>query len=215
MPILAAMGVNSFKISGRGLGHTGGTVDKLESIKGLDIELDIDKAIEQTNTIGLSVTGQTPNLTPADKAIYALRDVSGTVASIPLIAASIMSKKIASGSKYILIDLKVGSGAFMKNIDEAKELGKVMKEIGESFGRKVFILFSRMEQPLGQYIGNGCEVYEAVKLVENRLDNDFTQLVKKIASEIYSEAKSVSIEEASNKFDEVIKNGEAKSKFVE
>ncbi|XP_076037874.1 pyrimidine-nucleoside phosphorylase-like [Oratosquilla oratoria] len=149
LPVLGAMGLKVFKISGRGLGFTGGTIDKLESLDGFKAELSLEQVNNMVNDIGISVTGQTPDLTPADGRIYALRDITGTVDSKHLIAASIISKKIASGAKNILIDLKIGTGAFVDNLEDANELARLMKLIATSFNRNLFVLFSSMNQPLG------------------------------------------------------------------
>lgn len=216
LPIIMAMDLNILKMSGRGLGFTGGTIDKFESLSGFNTELSIEAAKKQTNKIGGAITGQTPNLTPADGAIYALRDVTNTVDSKPLIAASIMSKKIATGAKYILIDLKVGSGAFVKNLDEAKELGEMMKLIGKAHKREVFILMTSMDRPLGNSIGNAVEIKEAVGFLKNfSKDQDTYDLIKKIATELYKKAKSTTNEVACELFDKVINNGKAFNKLKE
>ncbi len=213
LPILGALGLKVFKMSGRGLGFTGGTIDKLESIKGFRTELSIDEVNQMVDEIGISITGQTPKLTPADGKLYALRDVTATVDSFPLIAASIISKKIASGAKNILIDLKVGTGAFVESIEEANELGRLMKVIANSFGRNIFVLFSSMDQPLGWTAGNKIEVIEARDFLKgNNVSNDFSELIKKIATELYSQVKSVSIEEAITKYEEVLSTGKALEK---
>ncbi len=215
LPILAAMGLKVFKISGRGLGFTGGTIDKLESVDGFNVNLDMKTFNEMVEKIGLSITGQTPKLTPADGKIYALRDITGTVDSKHLIAASIISKKIASGAKNILIDLKVGTGAFVETIDEAKELANLMKIIANHFNRNLFVLFSSMNQPLGFTVGNKNEIIEAVDAVNNKWAPDFYELVKKISAELYSQVKNISLKEAEMKFDEVLKNGLAAKKQIE
>ena len=147
-PLLACFDLAFAKLSGRGLGHTGGTLDKLESIEGLDVQLSIDQFIKNTNDINISISGQTENIAPADKKLYALRDVTATVDSIPLIASSIMSKKLSIDSDYLLLDVKIGSGAFMKDLDHAKKLAKTMVEIGNRFGRKTLALITNMDQPL-------------------------------------------------------------------
>lgn len=210
LPILGAMGVKIFKMSGRGLGFTGGTIDKLESVDGFNPELSIDELKEMVDEIGISISSQTPNLTPADGILYKLRDVTATVDSIPLIAASIISKKIASGAKHILIDLKIGTGAFISNMDEAKELARLMKLIANEYDRNLFILFSSMNQPLGFMSGNKIEIVEALDLLRNEpTSHDFQRLVRKIAFELYSKVKNTTVTEGAEKYDEVINDGSA------
>lgn len=180
-PIVAACGVKVAKMSGRGLGHTGGTVDKLESIPGFQTALPQEKFFEVVNTTGLSVIGQSGNLAPADKKLYALRDVTATVDSIPLIAVSIMSKKLAAGSDGILLDVKTGSGAFMKTVDDSIALAKEMVTIGENAGRKTVALITDMDIPLGNNIGNSLEVIEAVDTLRGKGPADLTEVCLKLA----------------------------------
>ena len=210
VPIAAACGVTIAKMSGRGLGHTGGTVDKLESIPGFCTEYGMDDFIDIVKENGLAVIGQSGNLCPADKKLYALRDVTATVDNISLIASSIMSKKIAAGCDRILLDVKVGSGAFMKNIEDAKLLAKEMVNIGNMVERKTMALITDMSVPLGNNIGNSLEVIEAVNVLKGEGPQDLTEVCFELASRmIYLAEKADSIEDAENKAKEAVKSGKA------
>ena len=198
-PIIASFGVKLAKMSGRGLGHTGGTLDKLESIPGFNINISNTRFINQVNEIGLSIVGQTQNLVPADKLLYALRDVTATVDSIPLIASSIMSKKLASGADIIVLDVKVGSGAFMKTIDDAVKLSKLMVEIGKKAGKHVSCIITDMDEPLGLAIGNNLEVIEAVNTLNGNGPKDLVEVTVKLVSKILIKAKLFKNEEDAKK----------------
>ena len=209
-PLVASCGAKLAKMSGRGLGHTGGTLDKMESIPGLRITLTEEEFIKQVNDVGLAIIGQTGTLVPADKKLYALRDVTGTVESIPLIASSIMSKKLASGSDTILLDVKVGSGAFMKDMESARTLANTMVEIGKSFNKDTRAILTDMDEPLGLAVGNSLEVIEAINTLKGNGPEDFVSLCLKAASIMLTQAKiTKNEEEAFIMLNENIKNGKA------
>lgn len=208
-PIVAALGGCVAKMSGRGLGHTGGTIDKLESIKGFRILLTENELFEQVNKIGVAIVGQTGNLTPADKKIYALRDVTATVDSIPLIASSIMSKKIAAGSSCIVLDVKVGNGAFMKNVEDATNLAKEMVKIGKMVGRKTMALITNMNMPLGKNIGNSLEVIEAIEVLRGLGPKDLTELCIELATYMLMMCTKKNKEVIEEEVKECIKSGKA------
>ena len=215
-PIIASFGVKLAKMSGRGLGHTGGTLDKLESIPGFSINISGDDFLKQVNDIGLAIVGQTKNLVPADKLLYALRDVTATVDSIPLIASSIMSKKLASGADIIVLDVKVGSGAFMKTIDDAINLSKTMVEIGKRFNKHVSCIITDMDEPLGLAIGNNLEVIEAINTLKGKGPKDLVEVTIKLVSKILIKANLYKTEkEASLAILEHINNGSALEKLKE
>lgn len=215
-PIAAAAGVKVPMISGRGLGHTGGTLDKLESIPGFRTDLDLDEFISVVNSCGTVLIGQTKDIAPADKLIYALRDVTATVESIPLITGSIMSKKLAAGIDGLVLDVKTGSGAFMKSLDDSIALAKSLIDTAKSFNKKVMAYITDMNQPLGNYVGNFLEVYESVKVLQGKEVEDLKTLsVTLSGAMIYLAGKAESVEEGIEISNELIKNGKAFDKFVE
>ena len=214
-PIVASLGIPVIKMSGRGLGYTGGTIDKLESIPGYRIDLSEKEIIKQVHDLGIVITGQTGNLVPMDKVIYALRDVTSTVASIPLIASSIMSKKIAAGADKILIDIKVGNGALLNNKEDAKKLSDLMIKIGEFYGREVRTIISDMNVPLGTSIGNALEVKEAIDVLRGKeTDNNLTELCIELSTEMVSMGLQVSKKQAKEMVLNTINNGSAYMKFL-
>lgn len=216
IPILASLGLKAAKMSGRGLGHTGGTIDKLESIPGFCTELSREEFLKTVKKTGAAIAGQTGNLVPADKKLYALRDVTATVESIPLIASSIMSKKLAAGAQCILLDVKVGSGAFMKTLEEAKELARVMTEIGNRAGRRTGALITNMDRPLGYAVGNALEVAEACETLRGRGPEDLTEICIRLAGGLLQLAGLCKEkEEACERARAQLKNGCAFAKWKE
>lgn len=214
-PIVASLGLKMAKMSGKGLGFTGGTIDKLQSIDNFKVSLTDEEFNKNLKDVGAVLIYQKGNLTPADKMMYALRDVTGTVESIPLIASSIMSKKLAAGADVIVLDVKVGTGAFMKNISDAKKLAELMVKIGKHFNRKVVALLTNMDAPLGNNIGNKLEVQEALSILNGEEENDLSKLSIELASYIVSLAKKIEIDEARELVKEVIRNKKAFLKLKE
>ena len=208
-PLVAACGGKVAKMSGRGLGHTGGTIDKMESIPNLKVSLEQDAFIDQVIKIGLAVIGQSEGLAPADKKLYALRDVTGTVDSIPLIASSVMSKKLASGAQAILLDVKVGSGAFMKNIEDARELAKAMVDIGKENGRSVKAILTDMDRPLGHAIGNALEIREVINTLKGHGPEDLTHECIIMAAHMLVLSRMCDYETALNRVQQALDSGAA------
>ena len=215
-PIVASLGIPVAKLSGRGLGHTGGTIDKLESIPGFKTSVDSEAFVDQINSIYMAVAGQTANLAPADKKIYALRDVTATVDNLSLIASSIMSKKLASGADAIVLDVKCGNGAFMKDEESAISLAKEMVEIGKSAGKNITALVTDMNEPLGRYVGNSLEVYEAIMCLRGEGDERLMEVSKSLAAHMVVLAgKAKNATEALVMVEETVNNGSAMKKLVE
>ena len=211
-PLVASFGVPVAKMSGRGLGHTGGTIDKLESIKGFQVERSQDDFIKQVQDIGVSVIGQSDQLVKADKLLYALRDVTATVDTIPLIASSVMSKKIAAGADAILLDVTVGEGAFMKTVDEARELAQTMVNLGKAVGRKTVAVITDMSQPLGRAIGNRLEILEAIEILQGKGREDISHFICELAQIMLSLAN---VEKTIEEVRQHLENGQALKKFEE
>lgn len=215
-PLVAACGLPVVKMSGRGLGHTGGTLDKLESIQGFNININANDAIEQVNKHNIVVMGQTSKLAPADKTLYALRDVTGTIDSIPLIASSIMSKKLAGGADGIVLDVKLGSGAFMSDLESARKLSDTMISIGKKLGKKMCALITDMNEPLGMYIGNSLEVIEAIEILNGNVEGRLKEVSLALASEmLVMGGISPNKEKALELLNQKIQNGDGISKFKE
>ena len=213
-PLVAAAGMNVAKLSGRGLGHTGGTIDKLESIPGFQAALSIEEMIEQVNQMGIALSESTHDLAPADKALYGLRDVTATVGSLPLIASSIMSKKLAVDTHAIVLDVKVGSGALMKNLEQAGELAKLMVQIGNGAGRKTSALLTNMDQPLGFAVGHAVEVKEAIETLKGNGPEDLTELCLSLSAQLLSLTQpDVNADAAKAKLKQYLEDGSAFEKF--
>ena len=214
-PIVASLGVKVAKMSGRGLGHTGGTIDKLEAITGFNTTLSEEDFIKQVNDIGFAIVGQSKQFAPADKKLYALRDVTATVDSMPLIAASIMGKKLAADDDCIVLDVKTGSGSFMKSVENSKALAKLMVDIGKSAGKKMVALITNMDRPLGYAIGNSLEVIEAVETLKGFGPDDFTEVCLTLAGNMLSLAGKGTVKECIQMAQNAIDDGSALQKFIE
>jgi pyrimidine-nucleoside phosphorylase len=214
-PLVASLGVKIAKMSGRGLGHTGGTIDKLESIKGFQTSMSLDEFKNQVKQINIALVGQMGNLVPADKKIYALRDVTGTVDSIPLIASSIMSKKLASGASSIVIDLKVGNGALVSDLTEARELGNLMVKIGKMNNRHIACVLTNMDEPLGYAVGNSLEVIEAIDTLKGKGPKDLNELIIKLGSLMASFGLDIDVKTAELKVKENLTNNQGYNKLLE
>ncbi|MBE5743865.1 MAG: thymidine phosphorylase [Clostridiales bacterium] len=214
-PVLASLGVFAIKMSGRGLGHTGGTVDKLESIKGYKVELSTDEFLKIAKKCGVSIIGQTGDLAPADKIFYSLRDVTATIDSIPLIASSIMGKKLTADDDVIVLDVKTGNGAFMKDLSSAEDLAKVMVNIGKGAGKKITALITDMNEPLGNYVGNALEIKEVLDVLAGKVKNDLYDVSKMLTAEILYLSGYGDREFCKALFDKEIENGKALCKFKE
>lgn len=215
VPIIASLGIPVVKMSGRGLGITGGTLDKLESIPGFNIHLSNEEILKQSKDVGAVICAQTSCLAPSDKIFYELRDVTATIDSIPLIASSIMSKKLAIKNKALIIDLKVGKGAFMKNIEDARKLANLMKDIAVKHGRECKILLSDMDSPIGYTVGNSLEVIEAIEVLSGKSKSSSYEITKSIAVEVLGLLKNISKMEAERMIDDTISSGKAFEKFKE
>ena len=216
MPIIASLGIPVAKMSGRGLGFTGGTIDKLESIPGYNTEIPVEKFIEIVKRTGISVIGQTVNLAPADKKLYSLRDTIACVGSMPLIASSIMSKKIAAGAEKIVLDVTVGSGAFMRTKEDATKISKLMKEIGTLAGRETVCVLTNMDEPVGKAVGNTLEILETIECLKGNIPLDIKEIILGIGSQIIKLAgEGDNLEENKNRILENINNGKAYNKFLE
>ena len=213
-PIVASCGVYMAKMSGRGLGYTGGTIDKLESIKGFKTALSEEEFLKELRDIGLVISSQTTSLAPLDKKIYALRDVTGTVESYPLIASSIMSKKIASGADKIVIDLKLGKGALIHTKEDANKLKEILIKIGNSFKKETRVIITSMDNPLGNNVGNSLEVIEAMEVLKGNIDTPFAKLCIELASNLVSMGKNIPMMEAEQEVIKVLKNNQAYHKFL-
>ncbi len=214
-PIVASLGVKVAKMSGRGLGHTGGTIDKLEAIEGFNTTLSDADFMKQVNELGFAIVGQSRQFAPADKKLYALRDVTATVDSMPLIAASIMGKKLAADDDCIVLDVKTGSGSFMKTVEASKQLAKLMVDIGKSAGKKMVALITNMDRPLGYAIGNALEVIEAVETLQGNGPEDFTEVCLTLAAHMLSLAGKGSVEQCRKLAEKAVADGSALNKFIQ